>query len=1117
MARPFSPDSQYGSAGESASTPSAASRRICRQLVVQAQAHDDGVLATLYCKPHLLLTLLPASRPTAISAYSLPLRDDTPEALVAARKVGIFTPAFDDPLTPQQGWDAPSARSIRRRRSSAASDLLSRVSGVESGERREIEVVQDGERVALRLLPEEGAVYSPPSGSPATERPVLRAGAATPTQAEQRNLEFLVVLTLEVDFGKLRLPRFANTITVPTPLCLRNTLIFDLPSPPSSSASPIWDLSVRPSLSNAQSPSSPIIEGTRISGTFPTSSSVSLRWAHQLASGAPPLVIKRAALETKWKVDEAGAATAEVEVSGSFDYSGLREKQWVEVEVGLPCVAAEMPPFEVAGCAGSDGVTSVLDWGVVPAPNVAAASDQSQQNFDLPVKTPPELPSLPPLVRQLTESALSDSAASILSTSASTAYPFTPTPAPRRKRVSSRTSDPRPPSWTSLFDTAPPAPPVLDTSFSTESPSRALPGPRVVKEPSLLQQVAPFDPEASAMDMSFEVSTMASTSSDLLGEGASPPVPPPSAPRPDGRSTTCLVRLQLDFGQSLRSFASLPPNAGGDDLSPLFAFNLSLHFPSKAVRTVTYCDTPLRLGLPSITVPAAQHEETVVSVASTSSNRLIELVSTPPASVDKSAQEREPPVSPLPASRGVARWSTIRTAAMPAGPVPLRMEVGVFAAEAFRAEREEVAPAPSPLASDWTAAEADFAEGLAASARQEERADLLDEPPLLPSTAAPSVVEVEPSVSVQAADEPPTDVPDDTPLALVKVTITPFPPAPGHSVWHYYYELDFTPSYTGIVTSERSRADLMALAAWNERGEACLMDEPLDAQDAQGQRLRVERAQRLVLVAHRQETGVQPELGCIVRLERQIVKLEIELQPLKGLISEPRGIDSNYASRTITSLVRFCVPSGAPLGPFFTFNHAKGSEAQASSVSPGASTLPSPRTLLWRLLTILSALGVVYAIYAASTARDVSQERSRCQRHDLSHFATPTIPSSSAATPLLRTPHTVTTTATSTSTIISFVTHTPASTPPVFHTTTLYRTTTIRQVTPVTPTTPLAFDNSLPPATFATILPRMEHALAQEGSRSLLEAFQVWLERVKLEVRKRLMAAFGLLTLYNPS
>lgn len=89
------------------------------------------------------------------------------------------------------------------------------MNGTESDERREIEVVQDGERVALRLIPEDGAVVSPPSGSPATERPTSRAGAATPTQAGQRNLEFLVVLTLEVEFGRLRLPRFAHTVRVP--------------------------------------------------------------------------------------------------------------------------------------------------------------------------------------------------------------------------------------------------------------------------------------------------------------------------------------------------------------------------------------------------------------------------------------------------------------------------------------------------------------------------------------------------------------------------------------------------------------------------------------------------------------------------------------------------------------------------------------------------------------------------------------------------------------------------------------------------------------------------------------------------------------------------------------
>ncbi|BGO89842.1 hypothetical protein NBRC10512_005611 [Rhodotorula toruloides] len=1122
MSRPFSPDSLSGSNGESTSTPSAASRRICRQLVVEAETQDEGVRVTLYCKvslpstasssshPHNLLTLLPSSRLTASSTYSLPLQDDSPEALAAARKIGILSTTSNELSLVQNGFDSPGARSLRRRRSSAASDLLSRMNGTESDERREIEVVQDGERVALRLMPEDGAVVSPPSGSPATERPTSRAGAATPTQAGQRNLEFLVVLTLEVEFGRLRLPRFAHTITVPTPLCLRNTLFFDLPSPPPSSAYSTWDLSVRPSLSNAQSTSHPAVnvEGTRISGTFPTTSSVSLRWAPQLADGIASLVIKRALLETSWKVDENGAATAEVEVSGHFEYSGLREKQWIEVEVGMPFVQAEGSPLDITGCIASDGITSILDWEVAPAPNSAAPSPHSTNQLDLPVKTPPELPSLPPLIRQPTESGLSDSAASVLSTSASTSYPFTPTPAPRRKRVSSRTSDPRPPSWTSLFDTAPPAPPVLDTSFSTESPSRALPGPRVVKEPSLLQQAAPFDPEASAMDMSFEVSSVPSTSSDLLDGPAVQPTLSTSAKQAVERSATCLVRVQIDLGPSLRSFASLPTTAGDDDLAPAFSFALALHFSSSALSAETAPDSSVRLVLPSITLPSAQHEENVVSVSSTLSHRLIELVSPPPVSPDETV---EPPMSPLPASKGVARWSTLRTGATPTGTAPPPVQVDILSADASLAERVDTPPAPSPLASDWTGAEADFAEGLAASAREDETADLLDERAPSPSTAAPSVIEVEAPVTVSTTDEPPSasvdDTPpttsfDDTPLAHVNVTITPVPPAPGHSLWEYYYEFEFTPAYTGAIASERSSADLTALAAWNEQGEACLETEPSEAQDAKGQRFRVERARRLVLVAHHSD-GVRPGLGSILRLERQIVKLSVELVPLKGLISEPRRAEAIYASRTSTSLVRFCVPSGAPLGPFFTFRRAKMAGTHRLAVAPEAWTLPSLPTRLWQLLMILFALGIYYAIYAATSTPTLSQGLSRRQLRTTSVDATPAISSSSAMTSFLRTPHTVTTTATSTSTIISFITHTPASTPPVVHTTTLYRTTTIRQATPVTPTAPLAFDDSLPPATSATIIPRREHSLAREDAHSLVESFRVWLERVKLEVRLR--------------
>lgn len=1072
------------------------------------------------------------------------MKDDCPEALSAARKLGILSSTFDDPSLAQNGFDSPGARSIRRRRSSAASDSLSRISGADVEEKRDIEVVQDGERVALRVSPEPGAVDSPPTGLPATDQSASRAGTATPTQAGQRNLEYIVVVALELDFGKLKLPRFATTvraaratdptdtdggsaqITVPTPLCLRNTLVFDLPSPPPSSRSPTWDLSVRPSLSNTQSTSSPTIDGTRVSGTFPTSSSVSLRWAPQLPVTAAPLIIRHAALETRWSVDEFGAASAEVEVSGDFEYSGLREKQWVELEVGMPFVLASGSPLEIAGCTPSDAVTSVLDWEVVPAPTSAGPSHDSAHQFDLPLGTPPELPSLPPLVRQPTESGLSDSAASV-STSA-TACPFTPTPAPRRKRVPSRTSDPRPPSWTSLFDTAPPAPPVLDTSFSTESPSRALPGPRVVKEPSLLQQAAPFDPEASAMDMSFEVSSTPSTSSDLLDGRALPSVPLTST-RPDEQSASCLVRVQLDLGPALRSFAVLPTAASGDDLFPTFAFALSLHFSPAVLSASTRTNSPLRLFVPSITIPTACHEENIVSVSSSSADRLIELVSPPPVCPDATFDQREPPMSPLPASKGVIRWSTVRTDAVHIGAAPPPVLVDTPAATVSPAE-SDAAVAPSPLASDWTGAEADFAEGLAANAREEETTDLLEERPPSPPTVAQSPVDAEaPNVDTIAAGAVSYTV-DDAPLAVVEVTVAPVPHASASSLQETYYEFRFTPPYTGIVTSERLSTNLTALAAWDEQGETCLTNDSFGMGELTGQRFRLSRAQRLVICAL-ELGGAEQELPAILRLERGIVKLDVELFPPEGayslhsamvvlltiasrtgFIPAPRLDDGVYALRTSTRLIRFRIPAGASLGPFFLPKAAEKKDAVEPPAAPPVSTLPSLRTLLRHSLTILIALYVYHAFYPSAPPRRLDTNPHKRQATHPA-VASPASSSAPAATSVLRTPHTVTTTATSTSTIVSFVTHTPASTQPVVSTITLYRTTTIRQITPVTPTAPLAFDDCLPPATSATVVPRTDGSLAQEDAQSLLASLQVWLERVKLDVRtvwRDLLATFGL-------
>ncbi|GAA5992481.1 hypothetical protein JCM10908_000840 [Rhodotorula pacifica] len=669
--------------------PSAAARRICRQLVVEASTTEKGLHVQLVCKVVLptsadnnsesihLLRNVPLAKLVAGETYPLPLfASDPASALEAARKLGIQPPPapFDNS---EEAAGSEGKRPIpTRRRSSAASSRSLCLRGMG---RAPLRVEEEGDEIVLRRGPATLTAATPGAGA--------SSDAARGSSSVSANLshEYLLVLHFDLSAGRLRLPLFANSIVIPTPLCLRNTLTLTLPSPPAGSAFSAWDLSVRPSLSNAASllHTSADSESTQITGNFPSTPSLSLRWGPQLPTGSEAqLVIPHAILSTAWQLEPSRPARAQVDVQGTFEYAGLREKQWVEVEVG-----ASSSAIEVQDCTGVGG-TAVLDW------HVAAVSEKTADSTTLthpPNPASPDLSLVKPVSRKTSASSLGlgvPSSASLLAT-----------PSARRRRSSNRPVEARPPSFHSLFDTAMPAPPVLDTSFVTEmqmsssdlldtsrrhasgTSSRKEAGSSTAPtelgeepEPSLLKQAAPFDPEASALDMSFEVGslpdsthsdseagdTLAPAAAAAAGAEAVHSAEPLAAPPPPSVTT---VRIQLDLGPALRAFAV---NELAD--RPTFAFRLS--FCGAAI-TATGENAPVQL--PPVRFSSAVAEDGVVTVS-------------PQSGLTLDVTNDDDAILRL--SDGRLRWTTSRTDLSPDVALPAPVSV------ALRPQTGSVDPSP---------------------------------------------------------------------------------------------------------------------------------------------------------------------------------------------------------------------------------------------------------------------------------------------------------------------------------------------------------------------------------------------------------------------------------------
>lgn len=213
------------------SEPSASTRRICRQLAVEATETESGVHAQLVCKvikpgmpllvrysrpnviwqvvlaaptsadqqdePVRLLRNIPLARLAHKEAYALPLSATSPAtALEAARKLGI-----QPPLTPEREPETPaeeqrSATPLARRRSSVAS--LKSAAG-----RAPLRIQEQGDGIFLRLDPAP-TVRTGTSSADGTS-----ASSTTPTGG---SCEYLVVLHFDLSTGRLHLPHFANSV-----------------------------------------------------------------------------------------------------------------------------------------------------------------------------------------------------------------------------------------------------------------------------------------------------------------------------------------------------------------------------------------------------------------------------------------------------------------------------------------------------------------------------------------------------------------------------------------------------------------------------------------------------------------------------------------------------------------------------------------------------------------------------------------------------------------------------------------------------------------------------------------------------------------------------------------
>lgn len=520
--------------------------------------------------------------------------------------------------------------------------------------------------------------------------------------------------------------------------------------------------------------SSPLTTTTTfVTGSFAPTSTLSLRWTRQASTFEPPaiLTIPASVIDAEWRIAESGAAVCRVDVTAQFEYNGLRDSHSIDLNVG----GSVLPRFS-EGQASRDDEFSVISvdglgvtgWDVLRhvdeeaaiVPGTPAAGATSTRTASNGPRDEPrcqvesgaedtgnagELSTLVTPTRRLGKTMDVSSTARRRSSVNDTAVDQgrrTHEGLTRKRTTTSARERSRHGGPPSLFDTVLPvaAPPLLDLdsslvlslpetsslpphhkSIETMSRSAASSGTHNL----LSLEAAPFDPEASGLDMSFEelehveAGSKTDSGSERIAEesfkfGPESPDDDAGSERlaQEGQQarTLCGTNATLTTssedttrceGTTIRVRISLSPllmSTIAD--SPTITFRIEMAFPAIALgsRIVEYpaleglagAPAPpgprartraLVLSLPSFSLAAAQSQETNISVSasdfkedcrSRSSVELLQATQRSDLTWDevkihapnaRQARTRAR-LNPLPAREGTARWSSSREGAI---------------------------------------------------------------------------------------------------------------------------------------------------------------------------------------------------------------------------------------------------------------------------------------------------------------------------------------------------------------------------------------------------------------------------------------------------------------------
>ncbi|SCV69528.1 BQ2448_2548 [Microbotryum intermedium] len=990
MARPLSPSSMpsYGATPRAAtpalsddvepcsSASATRSTRVCRSLVVQAAAHDEGVGATLYCR-----IAVPASMSTAMgspsdytstqrtlpfltlpvtaqlkhySSYPLPLetslRASVTEAAQAAHILGITA---DD--SPHPGRTTPSGR-----RSSLAA---SRPPRPHNREIRLFRTSQDANEISLVVEREVASSVS--SMRPTSPMPLVDPS----DEAGDRN-EWILVMRIESHFGDLKLPRFANKVVIPVPPCLRNLLTFELPSPApstSSSAEGQWGFSMKPDLRNLSSKLSSVSSSatTLFTGSFKSTSSIALSWI-RLDTPPADFVITHSHLDVRWSIGSTGSGRAMLACTGDFEYAGLKDKRWIEIVVShaLLANAEQKDVVQVSGVRGE----GVLKWELAGSSSTTTRSRSQRQ----PRKTAPGMHS--------------------------TAH-ATPTTHTRPRTLG--IADSRPLSYTSLFDTTAPEAPEIDPGLAARiDPERVQ---AKLKEPSLLRQMAPFPSQVDdSIDDTFEAASendsivseeppiaimttvtpqkAALIDSWLTSSSESEPEPNQEIREADsdsdddsGTLQLTILRVQLDL--SILLMPQAMPN-------PTFALELDFDFASGALRPSTMVaesgtassTSPLRLVLPHFSVVAAAQEDAVVSV-SAGDGRSVEMLAS--NSMMNGDFERSQFDSPLPAAGGKARWRTERN-----GSDEDTLEHHELV-EVEISTRTTTQPSPAKIGIDLddmsssggSAAEDEASPSLARARRGPARKRAL--PPLLSRTTSTHSLRSQPShpsltLGHRMSSSSLVGLASSN-LGLVKLRITPVPPLAPYQPWRLFSHLTLARPVGSLELPLRggSNQKVEVCDTWDARGVSTEIETEMKEGkvivegEASSNRMTVrespketrERQSGMKEMLYKVETmqeGDSVEIGNVLpAFDVKVASMEVEVVPVAGYDLKMDGQTFDSATPVVegkpTTFSKFQI---APRDMFKLSIHleAKVATPPASpkmsvGFAPSPTILPSPSPL----------------------------------------------------------------------------------------------------------------------------------------------------------------------------